>query len=73
MARKQKEEMSDLGKPGEDKVRFLVWFSKALESHEAMKPHHMSAVQAFFRDIGLSDVEAPSAFEDGLTKFGYRR
>ena len=66
-------EINDLEKPGEDKIKFLVWFSKALETCEAMKPHHMSAIQAFFKDIGLGNYEVPSAFEEGLIKFGYRR
>lgn len=69
----QSDEIVVLEKPGEDKVKFLVWFSKALEGCEEMKPHHMSAIQAFFRDLGLADCEQPNTFEDGLNKFGYRR
>lgn len=76
MAKKEKYQpvqINDLEKPGEDKVRFLVWFSKALETCEEMKPHHMSAIQAFFKDLGLAEHEVPSVFEEGLIKFGYRR
>jgi len=63
----------ELPEPSEDKIKFLVWFSKALESWKQMKPHHMNAIQAFFKNIGLSDSETPSTYEDGLKKFGYRR
>lgn len=75
MAKKDKNqpEISALEKQGEDKIRFLVWFSKALESSEEMKAHHMSAIQAYFKDIGLSEYETPEAFENALVKFGYRR
>ena len=69
----QPSEKSSLEKPGEDKIRFLVWFSKALETRGDMKPHHMSAIKAYFKDLGLSDSEVPSAYEEGLIKFGYRR
>lgn len=63
----------ELQKPSETKVKFLVWFSEALERFEDLKPHHMSAVKVYFSEIGLNDPDTPSAFDEGLFKFGFGR
>lgn len=57
--------------PPEEKIKFLVWFSGALERFPRLKPHHLQSVQAYFKNIGLSDFELDDQFDVGLSKFGY--
>lgn len=57
----------------EEKIRFLVWFSVELEKFVGLKAHHMHAVEAFFRDLGIPDPATPAQYEDGMLKFGFGR
>lgn len=61
-----------LHKAGETKVKFLVWFSGALDRFDGLKAHHLHSVQAFYKNIGLSDPETPKAYDEGMAKFGFR-
>lgn len=68
------EKETKLAKPVENKVKFLVWFSTAVEKFKELKPHHMSAIQTYFiKDLGLKDIDDFKVYEDGLRKFGFGR
>jgi len=53
------------------KVRFLVWFTGALDRFNGVKAHHLTTVQAYFKDLGLSGNQTIDEFDEGLIKFGY--
>lgn len=60
-----------LPEAGENKVRFLVWFTEALTRFQGVKAHHLHSVQAFFTSLGLMASETIEAYDEGLKKFGY--
>lgn len=66
-------EESKLPKTSENKVKFLPWFTGALHRFNGVKAHHMTAVRAYFRDLGLGEPETSDAYDQGLIKFGYGR
>lgn len=53
------------------KVRFLVWFTGALDRFQGVKAHHMHAVQTYFASLGLAEPETIEVYDQGLIKFGY--
>lgn len=66
------EKKTELAKPVENKVKFLVWFSAALGRFKQLKPHHMSPVKTYLiKDLGMNEPECPSAYDEGLVKFGF--
>ena len=57
----------------EEKIRFLEWFATSLNRFQGLKPHHLTAVRAYFIGISIPDPAAPSAYEEGMNKFGLKR
>jgi hypothetical protein len=57
----------------EQKIRFLEWFSSSLNRFKGLQAHHMTAVRAYFIGIGIPDPAAPSAYDEGMEKFGLER
>lgn len=51
-------------------LSFNVWFSDTINKRTDVKAHHMSAIKAHFRSIGLGDVERPEDFNEGLKHYG---
>lgn len=51
-------------------LSFNVWFSDVINSRSDVKAHHMSAIKAHFRSIGLGDTERPEDFNEGLKHYG---
>lgn len=65
---------AELPKPSENKIKFMVWFSTALDRFKGLKPHHMSAIKAYFiRDLNLMEVTNPEVFDEAILKFGFGR
>jgi len=63
-----------LTKPVENKVKFLVWFSTALEKFKELKPHHMNTIRTYFiNDLRLGNIDYSKVYDDGLRKFGFGR
>ena len=51
-------------------LNFNVWFSDVINSRHDVKAHHMSAIKAHFKAIGLGEVERPEDFNEGLKHYG---
>lgn len=68
---KQAEE-TKLPEVGETKVKFLVWFSGALERFEKLQAHHLSVVRAYFHTVGIGEPSTEAAYDEGLRRFGYK-
>jgi hypothetical protein len=74
LSKKTEEKMKEAPspkQPEENKVKFLVWFTGALNRFHGVKAHHMSAIRAYFIGRGLGDPDKRSAYDEGLIKFGY--
>jgi hypothetical protein len=65
-------EESKLPNSGETKVKFLVWFTECMDRFEKVKPHHMSGLVAYFKQMGLSDPNVPAKYDEAMKKYGYR-
>lgn len=51
-------------------LSFSVWFSDTINKRSDVKAHHMSAIKAHFKSIGLGDMELPEDFNEGLKHYG---
>jgi hypothetical protein len=63
----------NLAKPGETKVKFLVWFTGALKRFDNIQAHHMTTIRAYFQHLGLGDPQTQNDYDQGLIKFGFGR
>lgn len=75
MAKEHKEfseTKKEQAKPQRDQsaLSFNVWFSDVINSRPDVKAHHMSAIKAHFKSIGLGEVERPEDFNEGLRHYG---
>jgi hypothetical protein len=51
-------------------LSFNVWFSDVINRRKDVKAHHMSAIKAHFKSIGLGEIERPEDFNEGLKHYG---
>jgi hypothetical protein len=57
----------------EKKVKFLVWFTAALQRFEGLKAHHLTAVRSYFQSLLLPDPGLSSSYDEGLKKYGLKK
>jgi hypothetical protein len=57
----------------EEKLKFLVWYTKALDRFEGLKAHHMTAVRAYFKGLGVNDPATSSDYDHALKKYGLKK
>jgi len=55
----------------QDKISFNSWFTLKVNARRKVQAHHYEAILAFFKKQGLSEMEAPKAFDSALKAFGY--
>jgi hypothetical protein len=53
-----------------EKVAFLTWFVSAVDRYPTLKPHHMSAVKAYFGASGLAEEETAEDYDKALKRYG---
>jgi hypothetical protein len=51
-------------------MSFISWFSARVHNTKDVKAHHMAAIKAHFRTLGLSEKETPGAYEKALKNYG---
>ncbi len=75
--RRKSEDLSEQKEPSapsiqqEPTLEYSDWFASRLKNHRRLRVHHHNAIQAYFRDNGLSDQESSHTFDSMLKVFGF--